>query len=398
MDNNKPIKSNTAVIASLDSLQDFALKYEDRINTQREEEKKKEDSFVKEYLKNNKNISIEEQIAQTLRLAKIKEDEKRKLEAEKLKHKRELENINEATVDFFTWELGLMTKYEEVVGQYVEELVIMETLERETNLIIEREERKRREKEELLERCRLQEAERARAAEEERRLAEKEMKEKILAELQSLQEMESKFALKIKKAEEEKQTVQTQENLPENQETICEERKKAAETVKLVEAEAKRMTFTAAMKDFVKQKVNKKKTEPKESAAVVKTDEKDRSDIEEKQNEKLRRIIEDDKRRSEEILEKRRYEEELYNALRKEAEVRQTEFYEEMRKEEQRNKINSLTSCTIESKQVDLNKMDFEKQINRSMLLPLLARFEQLSRINVLTEKISKNQKRKSNF
>ena len=177
MDNNKPIKSNKAVIASLDTLQDFASKYEDRITMQTEEEKKKEDSFVQEYLRNNKNISIQEQIAQTLRLAEIKEEEKRKLEAEKLKNKREEENINQATVDFFTWELDEIIQYEEVVGQYVEELVKMETLEKETNLIIEREERKRQEKQRLLERCRLQEAERARVAEEERRLAEKEMKE-----------------------------------------------------------------------------------------------------------------------------------------------------------------------------------------------------------------------------
>ena len=399
---NKPSKSNTAVIASLDSLKDFASKYEDRINIQCEEEKKKDDSFVKEYLKNNKNISIQEEIARTLRQAKLKEEEKRKLEAEKLKNKRELENINRATVDFITGEFDEMMKYEDVVGQYVEELVRMEKLEKETNLIIEREERKREEKQRLLENCRLLEAERAREAEEKRRLAEREMKERIMAELQSLQEMENMSTQKIKKAEKEKKTCQIQTNLTEKHETNWEERRKAAEKVKLVEEEAKRMTFTAAMKDFVKQKVNKKTVEPKESPAVVLKDEKYESVNEENHNEKLRKIIEDDKRRSEEILQRRRQEEEFYKALRNEAELRRTEFYEEMRKEEHRNKINSLANCPIESKQINLNNIDFEKKINRSVLLPLLARFEQLSRINlqekILTEKINKNQKRKYNF
>ena len=107
---NKPSKSNTAVIASLDSLKDFASKYEDRINIQCEEEKKKDDSFVKEYLKKNKKISIQEEIARTLQQAKLKEEEKRKLEAEKLKNKRELENINRATVDFITGEFDEMMR------------------------------------------------------------------------------------------------------------------------------------------------------------------------------------------------------------------------------------------------------------------------------------------------
>ena len=50
--NNKPSKSNVAVIESLQSLQDFASKYRERINIKSDEEKKKEESFVKEYLKN----------------------------------------------------------------------------------------------------------------------------------------------------------------------------------------------------------------------------------------------------------------------------------------------------------------------------------------------------------
>ena len=80
-------KSNHAVIESLDNLQTYATQYKDRLGSKNEEQKKKEEDFVKAYLQKNKTLSIQEQIAETLRLAKIKEDEKKKLEQERKKRK-----------------------------------------------------------------------------------------------------------------------------------------------------------------------------------------------------------------------------------------------------------------------------------------------------------------------
>ena len=397
--NNKPSKSNVAVIESLQSLQDFASKYRERINIKSDEEKKKEESFVKEYLKNNQTTSIQDQIAETLRLAKIKEEQKRKVEIARKEYKIELEKIQKARIDFYDLELEELINYEKTVAQYVEEEMRMEILEKETKLIIEKEEWKRQEKEKHLALCRQQEAERLRQDEEVRLAAERKMKERILRELQSIRQMESDSAAKIKKTEEGRTICGQKDNLVEKQ--IEDEKRNQLTTIKLVQEEAKKMTFTAAMKDFLKQKVTKKRTEPREIPVEVNENQDDIEVKEEDNHQRLRMIIEDDKKKAEEIMIKRRQEEELYCALRREAEARQEEFYLEMKKQDQQNKVQSL-QCDLEHKKENLRKIDFESPVNRSLLLPLLAKFEQLTRLSeqekVLSEKITRNQKKKRNF
>merc|ERR1711894_866607 len=75
-------------IESLNSLKTYAAQYKDRIGSKSEEQKKKEEDFVKTYLQKNKTLSIQEQIAETLRLAKIKEIEKKNLEQKNKKEKK----------------------------------------------------------------------------------------------------------------------------------------------------------------------------------------------------------------------------------------------------------------------------------------------------------------------
>ena len=94
MGDSKPsIKSNTAVIESLNNLHDYASQYKERLGQKDEEQKKKEDEQIQKYLQRNKNMSIQEQIAETLRQAKIKEEAKKNEEQKKKKDKELAEMI-----------------------------------------------------------------------------------------------------------------------------------------------------------------------------------------------------------------------------------------------------------------------------------------------------------------
>ena len=179
-------KSNTEVLKSLNSLQAYAEQFHERIGDKDETEKKKEEDAVKRYLQIKTKMTIQEQIAETLRLAKIKEEEKEKEKAKQKKHDQMLKEIDNAQIKFYDNEYQVIDEYEENIANFLLDEIRMDELERETRIIIEREERKRREKEELLQRLREQEEKRKKEEEERKLQAEKDMKEKIMRELQML--------------------------------------------------------------------------------------------------------------------------------------------------------------------------------------------------------------------
>ena len=143
MDNKEGVRSNDAVIESLDSLTNYASQYKDRLGSKDEDEKKKEQDFVNKYLQKNKNQTIQEQIAETLRLAKLKEDEKNKREAQKKRDKEINQQIIDTFNTFYEEENEIITNFETNISQFVMEQVEMDILAFETQQIIEKEERKR---------------------------------------------------------------------------------------------------------------------------------------------------------------------------------------------------------------------------------------------------------------
>merc|ERR1739836_93704 len=109
-----------------------------------------EQDFVNKYLQKNKNQTIQEQIAETLRLAKLKEDEKNKREAQKKRDKEINQQIIDTFNTFYEEENEIITNFETNISQFVMEQVEMDILAFETQQIIEKEERKRKEKEKII--------------------------------------------------------------------------------------------------------------------------------------------------------------------------------------------------------------------------------------------------------
>ena len=389
--------SNHAVIESLNSLQTYAAQYKDRLGSKSEEQKKKEEDFVKSYLQKNKTLSIQEQIAETLRLAKIKEDEKKKLEQKRQREKEIVENIDRSQLEFYSMEIETIDRIEEDVAQFIADQIKMERDARETQIIIEREEKKRKEKEELLFHLRKQEEERKIKLALERAKAEQEMKEKIMRELQILQSSAKKDSSRIKEDEKQRESerLKKEKEEQEKEELKQAEKKRLAELEKinLVKEEAKKITFLSAMKDFVKQKTNiKKKESVKESSELIGNNEESKEEAKE-QCEKLRIMLEHDRQISMELQDKRKKEQEKLALSRRQEDERRAQLYEEVKRLENEKRLKQLEKLENESKR-EGESFGNKPAIERTMLLPLLHKFEQLSKLAKEEEVVIKRVKR----
>ena len=389
--------SNHAVIESLNSLQTYAAQYKDRLGSKSEEQKKKEEDFVKSYLQKNKTLSIQEQIAETLRLAKIKEDEKKKLEQKRQREKEIVENIDRSQLEFYSMEIETIDRIEEDVAQFIADQIKMERDARETQIIIEREEKKRKEKEELLFHLRKQEEERKIKLALERAKAEQEMKEKIMRELQILQSSAKKDSSRIKEDEKQRESerLKKEKEEQEKEELKQAEKKRLAELEKrnLVKEEAKKITFLSAMKDFVKQKTNIKKKEcVKESSELIGNNEESKEEAKE-QCEKLRIMLEHDRQISMELQDKRKKEQEKLALSRRQEDERRAQLYEEVKRLENEKRLKQLEKLENESKR-EGESFGNKPAIERTMLLPLLHKFEQLSKLAKEEEVVIKRVKR----
>ena len=397
MDNKEGVRSNDAVIESLDSLTNYASQYKDRLGSKDEDEKKKEQDFVNKYLQKNKNQTIQEQIAETLRLAKLKEDEKNKREAQKKRDKEINQQIIDTFNTFYEEENEIITNFETYISQFVMEQVEMDILAFETQQIIEKEERKRKEKEKIIQTLKKQEEERQRIIAEEKKKAEEEMKNRIMKELQFLKEIEQNKVVKLKQENIQKtdSLIQKQKEEYEFQEKRAaeEERSRELQKIRLVQEEAKKMTLLSAMKNFVKDKVLKSKTHENvkvENASDKLSDNEDKTCL---HNENLRKILDDDRRIAEELRRKIKEEDELKSIAAQAEEARRAEMFEHVKKMELKKKIKSLEKPQSDEEVPKLSNM--EHPVKNSMLIPLLTKFEQLSKIAEEEENASKKIKKR---
>ena len=385
-------KCNKSVIDSLNSLQEYAEKFEERIGNTDEEAKKKEEDFVKKYLQSQQKLSIQEQIAETLRQAKIKEDQKKRELEEKRKHEEVLQEILSSQLEEYERDFHVFDSFEESLAAFHLEELEMDQLAKETQLIIEREEKKRREKEELLKMLQEKEEERKRIEAEEQAEAEKAMKEKIFKELQLLNMLQSsgtKEKVKGDEMQREDEILKKEKEERETERRRLEEEKKIEERMKMkcVQEEARKMTFASAMKDFLKSQIkrtknhvkkdNTKSEEPKDLKVVDKS-------------EKLKNILEDDKRKAEELQRKRQDEEETMMKARQEEEMRKAEVFEELKKFEHEKKIRDLEK---KEKEVVQELPTFDRKC--ANLLPILAKFEHLAALNKEEQRTNKRIKRR---
>ena len=389
--------SNHAVIESLNSLQTYAAQYKDRLGSKSEEQKKKEEDFVKSYLQKNKTLSIQEQIAETLRLAKIKEDEKKKLVQKSQKEKEIVENIARSQLEFYSMEIETIDRIEEEVAQFIDDQIKMERDAIETEIIIEREEKKRKEKEELLFHLRKQEEERKRKLALERAKAEQEMKDKIMRELQLMQSSTKKDSSRIKEDEKQKESERLKKEKEEQEKEILKqaEKKRIAELEKrnLVKEEAKKITFLSAMKDYVKQKTNIKKKESVKESSELNENNKELKEQPKEQCEKLRIMLEHDRQISMELQNKRKKEKETLDLSRRQEDERRAQLYEEVKRLENEKRLKQLEKLENESKGEE-ECFGNKPAIERTMLLPLLHKFEQLSKLAKEEEVVIKRVKR----
>ena len=374
--------SNHAVIESLNSLQTYAAQYKDRLGSKSEEQKKKEEDFVKTYLQKNKTLSIQEQIAETLRLAKIKEIEKKNLEQKNKKEKEIVENIARCQLDCYLLEIETLDRIDEEIAQFIVDQIKMERDAMETAIIIEREDKKRKEKEDLLFHLRQEEQARKEKLAAERAKAEQEMKERIMRELQIMQSLAKKDCLRIKEDEKqrERERLKKEKEEQEKEELKLAEKRQIAEIEKrtLVKEEAKKMTYLAAMKDFLKEKTNKNKKESnKESSELIEHKEELKDEANE-QCDKLKIMLEHDKQISLELQNKRKKEKEKLLLSRRQEDERRVQLYDEVKRLENERKRKQLEKLNYESKgECFGNKPAME----RTMLIPLLRKFEQLSKL-----------------
>ena len=374
--------SNHAVIESLNSLQTYAAQYKDRLGSKSEEQKKKEEDFVKTYLQKNKTLSIQEQIAETLRLAKIKEIEKKNLEQKNKKEKEIVENIARCQLDCYLLEIETINRIDEEIAQFIVDQIKMERDAMETAIIIEREDKKRKEKENLLFHLRQEEQARKEKLAAERAKAEQEMKERIMRELQIMQSLAKKDCLRIKEDEKqrERERLKKEKEEQEKEELKLAEKRQIAEIEKrtLVKEEAKKMTYLAAMKDFLKEKTNKNKKESnKESSELIEHKEELKDEANE-QCDKLKIMLEHDKQISLELQNKRKKEKEKLLLSRRQEDERRVQLYDEVKRLENERKRKQLEKLNYESKgECFGNKPAME----RTMLIPLLRKFEQLSKL-----------------
>ena len=172
-----------------------------------------------------------------------------------------------------------------------------------------------------------------------------------------------------------------------------EERSRELQKIRLAQEEAKKMTLLSAMKNFVKDKVIKSKTHEN---VKVENDSDKLSDNENKtslHNENLRKILDDDRRIAEELRRKIKEEDELKSIAAQAEEARRAEMFEHVKKMELKKKIKSLEKPQSDEEVPKLSNM--EHPVKNSMLIPLLTKFEQLSKIAEEEENASKKIKKR---
>ena len=127
-----------------------------------------------------------------MRIAKLKEEEKKKAELKKKRDKEISNMISDSFQEIHEREIEIFDHYEAELAQFILHQIQMDIEAKEIEVIIQREEQKRKEKERLLNELRMQEEERKKIIAEEREKDEKEMKERVFKELQLIKELELK--------------------------------------------------------------------------------------------------------------------------------------------------------------------------------------------------------------
>lgn len=393
-------ENNAAVISSLDSLKNYAARYHERENTT-EEEKKKEETIVKENVKKATKMTIQEQIAETLRLAKEKETEKLRVGKEFKLKKEEDEKIVSAIQEFTESEWLDISYWEESKIDFYTEEIQMEILAQETQAIIEKEEKRRKEKEQLLEMLREKERENQRLAEEAKLKVEQEMKAKIMEELDKIRQLQECQSLKIKEDENKKDNereIARQKEVEDERMTQMkdEEERKRKEYLKIqkVSEEAKKMTQEAALKAMCNEESsNQMKQENNIIEHEKDVDNKDMFDEKKQRGEEIRLILEGDRKIASAILEKRRLEEEEFCKIRKEAETRRSEEIEQQKKKDHQIKIDKISPTKQENTHKKEDRLERPKKSLSSN--PLARKFEELALLAINENQLQNDLKMK---
>merc|ERR1712106_317246 len=305
-------------------------------------QKKKEEMLVKENVKKATKMTIQEQIAETLRLAKEKEAEKNRIQAEIKQNKEENAKIVFTIQEFEESECLEMSNWDKDIIEYYEEYLRMEILTKETQEIIEREEKWRKEKQQLLERARKKERENQRLVEDAKLKAEQEMKSKIMEELRKMTQLQENHSLKIKEEEGKKRNEREVAKQKENEEIRItqmrdQDERKQKEFLKIqkVSEEAKKMNQEAAIKAIdIEEKNQQRKQEqkriekerPDENVQLIKEPQK--------RGDEIKLMLEEDRKIASAILDKRKLEEEEFCWMKKEAEKRRAEELEQQKKKD----------------------------------------------------------------
>eukprot|EP00092_Neocalanus_flemingeri_P026406 GFUD01028623.1.p1 GENE.GFUD01028623.1~~GFUD01028623.1.p1 ORF type:complete len:1467 (+),score=533.39 GFUD01028623.1:218-4618(+) len=389
-------EKNDAVISALDSLKSYATKYEEKKTDKKDEEKKKEEIIVQQNLKMVTKMTIQEQIAETLRLAKEKATEKSRVEKEAKADREENEKIVSAMLEFIEWEVMEILDREVKKIDFYEEEIQMDILAKETQVIIEREEKKRKEKEQLIEILRERERENQRLAEEAKMKLEQEMKAKIMKELDNIKQLQEQQCLKIKEEENKKENEREAAKQKEAEDMRIthlkdedERKRKEYSKIQRVSEEAKKMTLSAALKSKSNEeqiKQIKQASENIEKEEEINTDElidkkKDRED-------EVRFNLEEGRKLALAIIEKRRLEEEEFCKIKKEAEQRRAEELKLQKLKDHQRKIDHLSL----SKQQDSleNTKKLERPKKNPLSNPLAMKFEELAQTAINEKQVQK--------
>ena len=209
-------EANSGVISALDSLATYAATVEQRLQLKSREQEEEEKQIVLKNLNQKSQLSIQEQIAAALRIAKKNEEEKCKIENNKRIERECFELIVSSREELFEAELKQVLQYEMVLEDFYMEEIKMDILAKETMLVMEREEKKRKEQAILLQILREKEQENKRALEQE-------MKAKIFAELENIKHLSEKTSQRLKEEAKQKESENVKDFEEEERERLLEQ-------------------------------------------------------------------------------------------------------------------------------------------------------------------------------
>ena len=204
------------MISALDSLATYAATVEQRLQLKSREQEEEEKQIVLKNLNQKSQLSIQEQIAAALRIAKKNEEEKCKIENNKRIERECFELIVSSREELFEAELKQVLQYEMVLEDFYMEEIKMDILAKETMLVMEREEKKRKEQAILLQILREKEQENKRALEQE-------MKAKIFAELENIKHLSEKTSQRLKEEAKQKESENVKDFEEEERERLLEQ-------------------------------------------------------------------------------------------------------------------------------------------------------------------------------